>query len=802
MASNPPSILYTARDYDTNLEALKEAIRIRVPSLFNSFFAGDLGTALLEVIAYDNSILSYMLDMQVQETFLDTLSLRASLLHFTRLTGYQVQRATAASVEVYVQASVAPTSVFGYRIPKGQQMKSRDGQSWEVVETTFIPQGRYTPAKAVLAYTDVRGRVVDNNGVGQDVSAEIKIAVGTSYAVLSDHAGLRLPSSINFGQKVSPGCILRLLNASNQTDPGFGPPPDVQHDEYAVIEVGKFPNDIYDSTVLYLDRTWDQTVDFVGQWVIENRSVLLTQGETKAESFSVQGNADQRKNFVIRPSFYPVISGSTPVGIVPSGVLASTVNGGLDSGVTLRVNGALWVETASLLFENSKALAYETDFDELDRLTIRFGDGIFGTLVPDQAVVDVVYRVGGGAVGNVTQGAFDTNFSTDDATVAVSSPFTVAYGGQDRQSITDAKKHIPQFVRSNDRAVTVEDYAYLASNFIDPLGRIKLAKGVLHRNQVPREQNIIWVYAWVQGANGQLAAPTLALKNRLLAYLNARKMVTDEVVIIDGTTTSIPVYLRYRFSKSSDPTVAAGKIQVAVNEVFTGLTPGSSVYLSKIYDAVQSVPEVEFVNILSPTDNWTAPSEFNLFTNSIQLGNVTHLLNAGRAGDTSVTVAIPGNFTPSGMLSIHEFGKHPSTAVVQSVEGNIVTFRPGYGLADDYTREADVVASDFLAYGWSYERSVNVFIRFTVGKGVNTAVARAAVARKVGNYFHKTIRPEEYLLRSKIEQLVLSVPNVINTTVGFNTSDSALLQIVPSLNEIITLGNLSVNNQILDPTCC
>ena len=153
MSTTPPRIDYTARDFDTNFQALVSFARARYPEKWNSFYEGDLGVALLELIAYDNSILSYLLDAQTQEIFLDTLKLRESVKHHERQTGYRLRRATAASVEVLAQVTSAPpTSSQGFRINAAVSptVQSKDGQVWEVFGNYTVQAGDYWPTRITL----------------------------------------------------------------------------------------------------------------------------------------------------------------------------------------------------------------------------------------------------------------------------------------------------------------------------------------------------------------------------------------------------------------------------------------------------------------------------------------------------------------------------------------------------------------------------------------------------------------------------------------------------------------------------
>lgn len=807
MPNLPPRIQYTARDFNTNLAALQDMVKSRAPEKWNSFFSGDLGSVLLEAIAYDASMLSYILDAQTQECFLDTLKHRESLLHFTRLTGYILRRATASSIQVYARSTVAPPlSGQALVIQAGSQVRSKDGQLWEVGKQYEILPGNFTPVVVESEYPHIKGRNLTAVNTETFVDALVMIESGSSSAVLCGPDGLRFTSDINFGPLISQGAILKLGNEMESYTPGnpvpvvFTTPPNFVRDEFAIIEVGKFSYDINGNSVLFLDRPWDgPSGKFIGKWRIENRNITLVQGETRRYDVTLR-EGDERKAFQVRPVYYPVLAGGSE-SFVPSGFLGQATE--TESGIKVTVSGQPWMQTINLLFEAPDALKYEVQFDDLDRMTITFGDGLFGALIPEEASVVVEYRTGGGSSGNLAQNAIDTTVIVQDPsqsstpnTVFISNPYTVGRGGQARESLLEAKRNIPQFVRTNDRAVTVDDYAYLASNFVDTrVGRVKLAKGVLHTNTVPREQNVVWVYTWVEGENGQLNPPTYDLKTQLLIYLNERKMITDEVVIVDGITTVVPIHLRFRFSKQVDPGLAHAKVQNAVNSVFAATRPGDTLYLSQMYEAIEAVEEVDFANLYTPTDNLVARNEFELFTNTLQLPQRTILSLPAVKGSLSVVVANPALFVAKGRVGLFQVNKVPTAAIVESVVGNLVTLRSE--LLDNYDEDTcAVINSDFLIQGWSFERPVNIFVRFRTGDGVEEAAGRA-VYRVLRDYFQQTLRPEQPLQMAIIETLLMRISDIGELAINFNAVDSPVEQIVPSNNELITLGLVSINHRTI-----
>jgi hypothetical protein len=799
----PPLINYTARDWDTNVRALQDHIRSVAPDSWNSFFAGDLGQVLLELIAYDATMLSYVQDFQVQEGWLDTLNFRESLMHWVRYSGYNLRRATAVTMQAYARSASPPTDAdVQYNIQKGTKIKSKDGQTWEIAEDVAILPGNFSPVSIESEWGQITGRTVDSNGVESVVVALVKIAVGSSTATLCNLDGSAFASNTpeaTFGPSVNQGSILKLLNQYDNSTQVYTTPPDWTRDEFAIVDIGKADTDLYDRTILHLDRPWDGDTDFIGQWRIENRNVKIVQGETHIDTFTVPSDAN-RKSYTVSPAYYPVIAGGAEA-FIPAG--STQFPSDANIGISVQVNGVTWNYTSSLLFAQSDDTVFEAQFDEFDRATITFGDGVFGAMVPEGATITVQYRVGGGKSGNIPQNSIDTTViafagsqPSNPVTVFISNPYTVGRGGQDRESIEDAKRNIPRFIRSNDRGVGEDDYDSLASNFVDPsAGRIKFAKAVLNSNAVPREQNVVWIYAWVQGSNGQLAPPTMDLKTRLFEYMNRRKMIGDEIVIVDGPTTTVPVQLRYRFSKQSDASDVTSKVQVAINNVFAALLPGQPLQTAKITAAVSSLPEIEFVSVHFPNSGSVDPSNaFELFVNSLQVPSRCVLSQMSSKGDASVVVSNPDIFSVGSIISIFESGRTPTTAIVSSVTSNIVTMRTA--LLDNYSTSADVINSDYLPYGWAYEKPVNIYVRYTTGAGAQAAVAQA-VKRAIYDYFTQTLRPEQPLVRNVLNDIVRRVPDINDVVVDIGSLDSPIEQVLPSTNEIVTLGVLSVNNAIV-----
>lgn len=789
-----PTISLTARDFDTNLAFLQGKVKEAAPALWNSFEAGDLGTVLLEVMAWDASLLTFMADTQFQECFLDSLRNRESLVHFARLSGYQVRRNSPASVSVYATSSAAPTAPEYLLIRRGTKTRSRDGQVWEVAADYRILPGTRTPVRIVTGYDNIRTSFINESGITVESGALVKIVQGTAYAILVNDLGDRLPSSTGFGT-ASPGHVLKLT--SQKSGSSFGAAPVVTNREYAVISTGQLEFDQYPGSVIYLDREWDLP-DYTGKWVLEDRAITLVQGESQEDRNVAPADT---ANLAYVTSFYPVISGFSS-SFAASGLIDSSP----ESGIEVYVDGAQWRETASLLFEGPSEQAFEIDFDAQDRALIKFGNGLNGGLVPSGAEITIRYRTGGGVSGNITQGAFDTSIAgtavpatNNSPTVFITNPYMAASGGMDRETLEEAKTNIQAFIRTNDRAVSHGDYVHLSETYSDPAaGRVAHATAILKKNAVPREQNLIWVYVWAEGTGGQYVAPSLALKQNLLSHLNQRKMITDEVVVIDGISVRTPLYFHYQYATTKEEWEIKEAIRTSIASVMTSLLPGQTLMLSKLYEAMEATDGVDMVIFHHPSINIVPVDECNLLVNSVTEPSPGRLIADAAIGALNISVSHPAAFVNGGMVMLIENGKPTTVGEVDTVSGSIVTLKSATPLLADYTvpdaagRGCEVYNSDFVGVGWQYEKKVDVHVTYTTLFGA-IATMDASIANKIKHFFTYTVRPEQTLLRANIEHIVSTTSGVLTQSARFGSVDGTTETVSSSLREKLVLGSLTIN---------
>jgi len=133
----------------------------------------------------------------------------------------------------------------------------------------------------------------------------------------------------------------------------------------------------------------------------------------------------------------------------------------LDGSAAVSAANGPYVEVDSLLGSEPNDRHFMVLVDQNDRATIRFGNATSGA--PPTGTVQVTYKTGGGAGGNVdaarlvvAEGAF-TDVHGHPVQLTVTNP-DPATGGADRQSVASAKLLAPESLRTLTRTVTREDF--------------------------------------------------------------------------------------------------------------------------------------------------------------------------------------------------------------------------------------------------------------------------------------------------------------------------------------------------------
>jgi hypothetical protein len=170
----------------------------------------------------------------------------------------------------------------------------------------------------------------------------------------------------------------------------------------------------------------------------------LTEGEMYQESFTSDGRISQQYLLSV-------------TGIVNSSIEVYVAEGANGSEIP-------YTQVTRLIEATNSDLVFSVTLSADDTSTIVFGNSVHGKIPTTNAVVRIVYRRSRGAAGNVDVNAIKEFESLNNIYgppydgVIITPNSTKAIGGTDSESITSLKTNIPASFRSQDRAVSIQDY--------------------------------------------------------------------------------------------------------------------------------------------------------------------------------------------------------------------------------------------------------------------------------------------------------------------------------------------------------
>jgi len=262
------------------------------------------------------------------------------------------------------------------------------------------------------------------------------------------------------------------------------------------------------------------------------------------------------------------------------------------------------------------SVTYDTDYNA----TIMFGDGTNGAVPPTNATYSIYYRVGGGERGNAPRSFINTTIVAGDGTNLTLENIEAITGGTDAETVDRAKKYGPLAYKMQERLVSLEDYRTFATRFVGPTG--STAKATASTRKAFSSANIIDVFVLEKANNLQLQKASVAFKAALLQAMNEKKMLTDELVVVDGLIRTVDLAMTIyvdRFYRPREVEIIESAAREATNFFLADNREfGERIWLEEINRAVfNAVDEVK----ISKIDNLTQDIQLN-FNEIIQLNNL------------------------------------------------------------------------------------------------------------------------------------------------------------------------------------
>ena len=481
---NTKAINYTSRDFDTIKEDLVEYAKRYYPNTYKDFNEASFGSLMLDTVAYVGDVLSFYLDYQANESFLQTAVEYNNVLKHGRQVGYKFS-ANPSSYGIISLYILAPANTTGLGpdtnylpiLKKGSTFNSEGGASYilnhdldfanpsnevrvgRVNSTTGIPTHYAIKAMAEVVSGRRVQEVIDVGEFTKFLKLELETRDITEILSIIDSEGNQYYETEYLSQDV----IYKGVTNQIESDRNGG-----------AIEILKpftvprrFTVD-RDRRVTRLQFGASSDIKVNDDMIADPSSVVL----------KVHG-----KNYISDTSFDPTnLIDSDKFGVSPSKTRLT---------VTLRVN------------DNSTVNASTGKLNMVGSSRWNFGD---------------------------TTSLSSTTIKTVKQSLEIENEEPIV-GDITLPTTEELKIRIHDSFSTQNRAVTQSDYQSLVYRMPAQFGSVKRTRVIRDENSFKRNLNI---YIISEDSDGYLVNSNSSIKNNLKTWLQTNKMVNDTIDILDA----------------------------------------------------------------------------------------------------------------------------------------------------------------------------------------------------------------------------------------------------------------------------
>jgi hypothetical protein len=484
-------VKYLNKNFDSFKADLIEYAKAYYPTVYTDFSQASPGSMFLEMAAYIGDVMSFYLDNQIQETFIQYAKQTNNLYTLAYMLGYRPKVISTALVDLDVYQQIPAKTVAGSQVPdftyaltikEGLQTKSNANGS----VIFYAPNKIDFTTSSSLDPTSVTVYTIDGNGNPQSYLLQ-----KTTQAI----SGQVKTSAFTFGAAQRFSTV--TINDSNIIS--------------IVSAVDSDGNNWYEVPYLAQDYVLTGSANMSSD---KNQVPYMMQKVIVPRRFTSRFLS----NNTLSIEFGPGINNVADSAVIPN---PNSVSVGLTPGGLSQMG---------------------TAFDPTNFVTTQ----TYG-LAPKNTTITISYLVGGGAAANVLSNQLTlpvsynvTGVNTSYQNTIVTNNPNPASGGGDGDTIDELRMNSMAEFQTQNRTVTQQDY--LARTLSMPGMYGKVTKAYVTRDDVtfanytaqnPADRDPILVSLYVLGLdfNGNLAAPSSNLIVNLENYLQGYRMLTDAINI-------------------------------------------------------------------------------------------------------------------------------------------------------------------------------------------------------------------------------------------------------------------------------
>jgi len=558
-------INYTNRDYQSIRQDLLEIAERFYPDTFQDFSEASFGSLMIDTVAYVGDQLSFYLDYNINEAFLDTAYQYNNVLRHGRIMGYKYtgRPSTYGQVALFIlipasSTGIGPDTSYIPILKRGSRFTSQNGLNFVLTENIDFSKPEQ---KVVVARVD------------ETTGAPTYFAIKAYGNVVSGYFG---------SEQVIVGSYKRFkkIKLTTRNVSEIMSITDSDGNEY--FEVSYLSQDIIYKEIVNNNYKNDNVPSILKPVLVSRKFVVekdrvntfLQFGSGDSSASNIAANPQTvaldifGKTYTSDTTFDPSqLTKNENFGIVPSNTtltIVYRVTNPTNSNVA--VGGLNGVGNTNFNFKNRKGL--------------------------------------GGAAVSAVINSIEVNNETP------------IVGNVSNPTTNEIKRRIFDTFATQDRAVTQADYENISYRMDAKYGSIKRCSVQRDPSSAKRNLNM---YIISEDSQGKLTKTNATIKNNLKTWLNHFRMMGDTIDILDPYIINLGIEFEIKASIGADKfTTLKNSIDALAAKYQNPYYIGEAFYISEIYEElkkVRGVMDVTKVKIITKSGTNYSSTQIDINSN-------------------------------------------------------------------------------------------------------------------------------------------------------------------------------------------
>jgi hypothetical protein len=483
MSKKLQPIDYTSRDFESIRRDLENYAKRYYPDTYKDFNKASFGSLMLDTVAYIGDILSFYVDYQTNESFLETSIEYNNVVRLSRQMGFKLNTSPSSYgvLTFFVQVpsaadSAGPNLDYAPVLRAGSIFSSTGGGLYTLLEDVDF---------SILTNQVVVGTVDSTTGNP------------TNYVI---RAQGRAVSGRTLFKEIELGDFQRFLKVDIENSRVAEVISVTDSEGHEYVEVDHLSQNVIYKAIRNTNSSTNTTVrNILKAAPVARRFTVEREGNRTYLQFGYGSDSELLSNSVVDPS-----------------------------NLVLDLNGRTYV--TDLDFDPTKLISTDKFGIAPANTTLRIGYRV--NLNNDvNAAVNTITSVDRPLVRFASQGSISQTLRNNvisSLEVLNEEPFV---GDVSLPSSEEIKQRVFGFYATQNRAVTIQDYQSICYGMPGKFGSIKRAAVVRDFDEFKRNLNI---HVISEDTSGKLTPANVTLKNNLRNWILQYKIVNDTVDILDA----------------------------------------------------------------------------------------------------------------------------------------------------------------------------------------------------------------------------------------------------------------------------